>query len=175
MNNNTRQKFEENDLSRLHRWFEEGEAGTKADDLPYPAAPGRVSPDLWSETVSALSQCDEKRYPRLLASIKSSDFTKEEKAFWLSFLSSVMGAPLDELDGLARGNKKMPEQVSAASLLAVSRILAGYAAEKERERRRVARRKEKAKLDEISADVRDKQHKKQVAEDNLNRHRNQGQ
>lgn len=171
---NNRQEYEINDLTLLHSWFEAGDNNfSDIQGIKYPQIQKDTGNDLWSDVIKITSDGKIDQYRSMYAKIKNSDLIEEGKQWWMVILAIMMNAPLSELDSLAKGEKYMPDKVSKECVCVASRIFANIAAEEERVRREKQRKYEEEQLKRSEKEVAEKQQQKEIAEDNLRRHRSQ--
>lgn len=171
---NNRLEYEINDLALLHSWFEAGDNNSlDIQEIRYTLIQRVEGNDIWSNVIKVTSDCNVDQYRSVYAKIKTSDLTEEGKQWWMVILAIMMNAPLSELDSLAKGKKYMPDKVSKECVCVASRIFANIAAEEERVRREKQRKHEEEQLKRSEKEVAEKQQQKEIAEDNLHRHRSQ--
>lgn len=171
---NNRQDYEINDLALLHSWFETGDNNSlDIQEIKYPQIQRVMESDIWSDVIKITSDGNANQYRSIYSKIKNSDLIEEGKQWWMVVLAMMMEAPLSELDSLAKGRKYMPDKVSNECVRVASRIFANIAAEKERERREKQRKSEEEQLKHSEKEVAEKKQQKEIAEDNLRRHRSQ--
>ena len=172
---NNRQKYEINDLILLHSWFEAGDNNfSDMQEIKYHLIRIDKKKYMWSDVIKITSDYNnEDQYNSMYAKIKNSDLIEEVKQWWMVILAIMMNAPLSQLDSLAKGKKYMPDKVSKECVCVASRIFANIAAEEERVRREKQRKHEEEQLKRSEKEVAEKQQQKEIAEDNLHRHRSQ--
>lgn len=171
---NNRLEYEINDLALLHSWFEAGDNNSlDIQEIRYTLIQRVEGNDIWSDVIKITSDGKIDQYRSMYAKIKNSDLIEEGKQWWMVILAIMMNAPLSELDSLAKGEKYMPDKVSKECVCVASRIFANNAAEEERVRREKQRKHEEEQLKRSEKEVAEKQQQKEIAEDNLHRHRSQ--
>lgn len=171
---NERELFEKNDMTLLHSWFEEGSIPTNKDEFVLPQTYRSGQLDLWSKTINVICSGDDDQRQSLYYEIEKSDMPQDSKLWWLSILSIALDAPLEHMEQLASGNKHMPTEISSQCIEVAARILADYAAGQERHRRYMERVKEEKELHELENIAEERRKEKETAEDDLKRHREQG-
>ncbi len=161
-------------MALLHSWFEEGNNLVNRDDLVVPQTSRSVHSDLWSKTIEIINSGDNEQMRSLYFEIENSDMPRDSKVWWLAILSIALDAPLEDIEQLAFGNKRMPAVISSECIAVAARVLADYAAKQERYRRAKERLQEEKQLRELENIADERRKEKEAAEDSLKRHREQG-